>query len=93
MSPARKAALVGIWVGGTASIVGLLPIVIATAFTVYFGHAGQPVHVAHPELLVLPMLAIFLAPIGLLFGIPGLLVLAASIPIYIDAKRKEMRLI
>ena len=90
MSPSRKAALVGIWVGGTASTVGLLPIVIVTAFTFVFRHGGRhPVDLAHPELLVVPMLSIFLAPIGLLFGIPGLLVLAASIPIYIDAKRKE----
>lgn len=36
------------------------------------------------------MLALFLAPIGLFFGIPGLLVLAMSIPIYLDSKDKEL---
>jgi hypothetical protein len=85
-------ALVGIWVGSTAFIVGFVPVVIATAFTLFFGHGPRPIaHLVHPELLIVPMLALFLAPIGLLFGISGLLVLAVSIPIYIDETRKETR--
>jgi hypothetical protein len=90
MSPSRKVALVGIWVGSAASFVGLLPIVVAVV-TIVFGHFFHhgPRPTAAPNMIFIPMLALWLAPIGLFFGIPGLLVLAASIPIYIDAKRKE----
>src|SRR5437868_4366825 len=92
MSPSRKAALVGIWVGSTASIVGFLPVIITITFALFFGHSPRHIPDSVPTgLVMLPMLAIFLAPIGLLFGIPGLLILAASIPIYINAKRKETR--
>jgi hypothetical protein len=90
MSPSRKAALAGIWIGSTAAIVGLLPIVIVIVFVVFFGHGPRHIPDSVPTgLVMLPMLAIFLTPIGLFFGIPGLLILAISIPIYIDAKRKE----
>jgi hypothetical protein len=81
---------VGIWAGSTAAFVGFLPILVAVVpFVVGHSFHLGPRPTAHPGIMFIPMLALFLAPIGLFFGIPGLLVLAVSIPIYIDAKRKE----
>jgi hypothetical protein len=92
MSPSRKAAIVGLLVGCTSLVAA--PIALVLPGFLIQRSLSLDLGMARSQSLIVYITAGFVyAPIGLGLGLLGVVILIISIPIYIDAKRKERRLI